>query len=103
MIDIITAIVALDSTAQVSVHGEEVIWHDGNPNGITVEQITAKQAELQTAYDDVAYQRKRIYEYPRVEEQLDMLWHAMDDGILTKVDAFYDANKAVKDKYPKGN
>ena len=46
---------------------------------------------------------QRIYEYPRVEEQLDMLWHAMDDGTLTKVDAFYDANKAVKDKYPKGN
>ena len=46
MIDIITAIVALDSTAQVSVHGDEVIWHDGNPNGITAEQITEKQAEL---------------------------------------------------------
>ena len=30
-----------------------------------------------------------------------MLWHAMDDGTLTKVDTFYNANKAVKDKYPK--
>ena len=46
MIDITAAIVALDSTAQVSVHGDEVIWHDGNPNGITAEQITAKQAVL---------------------------------------------------------
>ena len=46
MIDIITAIVALDSTSQVSVHGDEVIWHDGNPNGITAEQITEKQAAL---------------------------------------------------------
>jgi hypothetical protein len=46
MIDTITAIVALDSTAQVSVHGDEVIWHDGNPNGITAEQITEKQAAL---------------------------------------------------------
>jgi hypothetical protein len=25
----------------------------------------------------------------------------MDQGTLTKVDAFYDINKAVKDKYPK--
>ena len=46
MIKIITAIVALDSAAQVSVHGDDVIWHDGNPNGITTEQITAKQAAL---------------------------------------------------------
>ena len=46
MIDIITAIVALDSTAQVSVHGDDITWHDGNPNGITAEQITEKQAAL---------------------------------------------------------
>ena len=46
MTDIIAAIVALDSTAQISVHGEDVVWHDGNPNGITVQQITEKQSEL---------------------------------------------------------
>ena len=46
MTDIITAIVALDSAAQVSTHGEDIIWHDGNPNGITAQQITEKQAEL---------------------------------------------------------
>ena len=46
MIDIITAVIALDSTAQVSSHGGELTWHDGNPNGITAQQITEKQAEL---------------------------------------------------------
>jgi|TARA_R110002020_G_scaffold471980_1_gene699531 predicted amidohydrolase YtcJ len=46
MTDIITAIVALDPAAQVSVHGDDITWHDGNPNGITTEQITEKQAEL---------------------------------------------------------
>ena len=76
---------------------------DGNTITLDEDKITTEIDKLQTAYDDAAYQRKRIYEYPRVEEQLDMLWHAMDDGTLTKVDAFYDANKAVKDKYPKGN
>ena len=25
-----------------------ITWHDGNPNGITTEQIAAKQAELVT-------------------------------------------------------
>jgi len=56
MTDIITAIVALDSAAQVSVHGEDVVWHDGNPNGITAQQITEKQAVLvsQVATDDTA-------------------------------------------------
>ena len=76
---------------------------DGNTVTLDEDKITTEIDKLQTVYDDAAYQRKRIYEYPRVEEQLDMLWHAMDDGTLTKVDAFYDANKAVKDKYPKGN
>ena len=56
MTDIITAIIALDSNAQVSVHGEDVIWHDNNPNGITAQQITEKQAVLvsQAATDDAA-------------------------------------------------
>lgn len=60
MIRIITAIVALDPTAQVSVHGDEVIWHDGNPNGITAEQITEKQAALaiQAEADAIAKQNK---------------------------------------------
>ena len=52
MTDIAQAILALDSTAQVSIAAEDlnrITWHDGNPNGITAEQITAKQAELRKA------------------------------------------------------
>ena len=60
MIDIIAAIVALDSTAQVSVHGDDITWHDGNPNGITAEQITEKQAALaiQADADAIAKQNR---------------------------------------------
>ena len=49
MTDIAKAILALDPTAQVSINAEDlnqITWHDGNPNGITAEQITAKQAAL---------------------------------------------------------
>tara|TARA_R110000824_G_scaffold155797_1_gene328606 strand:+ start:1197 stop:1460 length:264 start_codon:yes stop_codon:yes gene_type:complete len=49
MTDIAQAILALDSTAQVSIAAEDldrITWHDGNPNGITAEQITEKKAEL---------------------------------------------------------
>ena len=88
----------------VSVNAGTTAWDkDGNVITLDEDKIKIELDKLQTAYDAIEYQRKRIYEYPRVEEQLDMLWHAMDDGTLTKVDAFYDANKAVKDKYPKGN
>jgi hypothetical protein len=47
------------------------------------------------------YRRHRAVEYPQIYDQLDMLWHAMDDGTLPKVDSFYDAIKTIKDKYPK--
>tara|TARA_R100000656_G_C3941877_1_gene126856 strand:+ start:688 stop:990 length:303 start_codon:yes stop_codon:yes gene_type:complete len=100
MIDIITAIVALDSTAQVSVHGEEVIWHDGNPNGITAEQITAKQAELQTAYDN-DHARKREAEYPSIDELIVALWEGVVEERMAAVTKLEAKRQAVKLKYPK--
>ena len=96
--DIISAILALDPNAQVSVNAEsldQITWHDGNPNNITNDQIIAKQAELKTAYDNNKYQRDRAAEYPSWKDQLDKIYH---DGI----DAWKADIKAVKDKYPKG-
>lgn len=43
----------------------------------------------------------RKINYPRVEEQLDLLWHAMDQGLLPKNNAFYEHIKLVKQSYPK--
>ena len=98
---IISAILALDPDAEVSVNGESldgIIWHDGNPNKITNDQITAKQAELKTAYDNNKYQRDRQVAYLKDvgswEEQLDMIYHDIDNW---KAEI-----KKVKDKYPKG-
>ena len=59
MTTIANAVLALDSTAQISTVSDnlnEIIWHDGNPNGITAEQITEKQAalEMQSDVDAVA-------------------------------------------------
>ena len=63
MTDIAQAILALDPTAQVSINAEDlnqITWHDGNPNGITTEQITAKQAALviQADADAIAKQNR---------------------------------------------
>lgn len=47
------------------------------------------------------YGRQRATEYPKLSDQMDALWHAMDQGILPKVQPMYAQIKAVKDKYPK--
>ena len=59
MTGIAESILALDATAQVSVNAEDlnqITWHDGNPNGITAQQITEKQTVLvaQAATDAAA-------------------------------------------------
>ena len=58
-------------------------------------------AKLQSEYDSKQYQRDREDEYPIIGDQLDMLWHALDDGTLDKTSDFYTSLKATKDKYPK--
>ena len=106
MTDIINSILALDPNAEVSVNAEDVnqiTWHDGNPNSITNDAILAKQTELQTAYDAKAYARTRASAYPSIGDQLDMLWHAIDDNstLKTRYADFHTAIKAVKDANPK--
>lgn len=49
------------------------------------------------------YDQNRLNLYPDVGEQLDMLWHAMDTGTLTKAEPFYTYIKTIKDAYPKDN
>lgn len=39
--------------------------------------------------------------YRPIEEQLDMLWHAMDQGSIPKAEPFYSTLQAVKQQSPK--
>jgi len=76
MTDILNSILAIKSDAHVSVNNEDInqiTWHDGNPTSITTKQITDKQAELQTIYDNNKYQRDREVAYPSIKDQLDDL------------------------------
>ena len=43
----------------------------------------------------------RAQEYPDIGDQLDTLWHAIDENALDKTSDFYTAIKAVKDANPK--
>ncbi len=103
MTDIAKSIAALDPTAEFSVNAEDlnqITWYDGNPNGITAEQITAKQAELQTAYDN-DYARKRLEEYPSVDELVVALWEGVVEERMAAVTKLEGKRQAVKTKYPK--
>ena len=97
--DICSAILAINPSAQVSVNAEgtkneTITWHNGTAE-ISKADIQAKQAELKTAYDAKEYQRKRAEEYPSVADQLDDLYHNGIDGWKATI-------KVTKDKYPKG-
>jgi len=48
-----------------------------------------------------ANEYKSLRQYPSIGDQLDMLWHAIDNGTLNKTSDFYTAIKAVKDAHPK--
>ena len=96
MTDIISAIIAINPKAEVSVNGEDynqITWHN-DTTPISEADIKAKQAELKTDYDNKEYQRKRDEEYPNIKDQLDDIYHNGIDGWKTTI-------KAVKDKYPK--
>ena len=96
MTNIIEAITSINPSAKVNVRGnhvKQITWlEDTTP--IAEADILAKQKELQTAYDNNAYQRSRATEYPSMADQLDDIYH-------NGVDAWKATIKAVKDKYPK--
>ena len=75
----------------------QITWVDGNPNNITVDQIKAKQAELQAEYDNKQYQRDRKEEYAPIPDQLDYIYHNGVEKWKT------DMILPVKEKYPKGD
>jgi hypothetical protein len=96
MTDIIKTIKAINPKAELSVNADDInqiTWHNGT-TPIPKADIQAKQAELQTAYDNAEYQRKRAKEYPSMADQLDDIYH---NGI----DAWKATIKITKDKYPK--
>jgi hypothetical protein len=103
MISIADAVLALDATAQISTvsnDANDIIWHDSNPNGITAEQITAKQAELQAAHDN-DHARKRKEEYPSIDELVVALWEGVVEERMAAVTKLEAKRQAVKLKHPK--
>ena len=99
------AILKINPNAVVTVRGNdintcEIEWHNGT-TPIPKADIEAKMVEVQADYDAKQYQRDRVY--PSIGDQLDMLWHSIDQNSALKSQYFdfYEAIKAVKVKHPK--
>ena len=104
MISIADAVLALDATAQISTvsnDANDIIWHDSNPNSITVAQIQTKQAELQTAYDAKAYARTRAAAYPSIQDFMEAYTEKEIGSDSTKWDAYVIAYNKVRTDNPK--
>jgi len=97
VIDILTAILAINPTAKCSTSNEDIDnirWDEGQ-TPISKEDIQAKQTELQAEYDSLDYARKRKAEYPTIEELVVALYDTDDKSAI-------EAKRAeVKAKYPK--
>lgn len=47
------------------------------------------------------YKDRRIAGYPSLEDQLDMLWHGMDENPDKRVEPWYSLIKDIKERNPK--
>ena len=91
----------MSPTAQVSVNDEDInniIWHDGNPNNITIEQIKSKQLELDIIWNLQDYSRQRKKEYDSLN-QLELL----SDDAINGTTTYKDAILKIKTRWPKDN
>ena len=101
MITIEKAILSINPKAKFTYYGnniDSIIWNE-NTTPISKADIETKMAELQTAYDNNEYQRKRLFEYPPIADYLDGIVKGDD----AQVQKYIDDCLAVKAKYPKGD
>jgi hypothetical protein len=101
---IVAALNSLRPNAIWILRGTEysgIDWKDSIQSKPTQEEIDAEIIRADEEYIRLEYQRNRAVEYPDVKEQLDMLWHAIDNGTLDKSSDFYTALKSIKDQHPK--
>jgi hypothetical protein len=97
------AILKINPNANFTVNADDInqiTWLNGT-TPIPKADIEAKMVEVQADYDAKQYQRDRVY--PSIGDQLDMLWHSIDQNPALKSQYFdfYEAIKSVKVKHPK--
>lgn len=76
---------------------DQLDWLDEEQECPTREEIEAEISRLQAEHEATEYQRLRAAEYPDFKEYLDGIVKGDD----AQVQAYIEACKAVKEKYPK--
>lgn len=79
---------------------EIYLWNMGDIPKPTQEDLDRWAIELAPVKQAQDARQARRNEYPAIGDQLDMLYKAMDSGILPIVPDFYNSIKIVKEKYP---
>tara|TARA_R100000306_G_scaffold48100_1_gene45610 strand:- start:203 stop:529 length:327 start_codon:yes stop_codon:yes gene_type:complete len=75
-------------------------WFSDKPQPTDAE-IEAAHAVWQTEYDSQEYARKRLAEYPSIEELTVALWEGVVEERMAAVTSLEGKRQAVKAKYPK--
>jgi len=88
------AILKINPNAKYSIDADDT-------SRISEDDIISKINELRADYNSKEYQRIRQFKYDRIENQLDQLWHDINDNKLDKSGSWFKSIKAVKDANPK--
>ena len=104
IVEITRAILEINSNAKMTIRGQQldtctIEWLEGT-TPISKADIEAKMNEISNKSN---YAQQRRNAYPKIGDQLDMLWHSIDQNPKLKSEYFdfYETIKAVKVKYPK--
>lgn len=98
-----TALINLAPKAQWSLTGDnldDLQWMSTDIQRPSNQAIEAECERLRLEYENNQYQRDRALKYPKIAEQLDMLYHDIKNGTLNS-GAWIQAIEAVKTEYPK--
>ena len=81
-------------------NGQRVLMTDAEEADLIVESSNIKNNKQKI---EAPYINQRRNAYPPIGDQLDMLWHSIDQNpeLKQKYFDFYEAIKQVKVKYPK--
>ena len=79
----------------------EVIQLPSSYKTVNVSVALVEGKCIKTVTADVSYSIQRQKAYPSPGDQLDMLWHAMNAGVLPKVEPFFSDVANIKAQYPK--
>lgn len=85
----------------VAVHDNyETLVDDGEPEekGMPTPKREKTRSEIEA---DITYSERRASAYPTIEDQLDKLYHDIENGTLSQSGEFFTALQTVKTDNPK--